>query len=118
MESVLAALGGIIAALLVFSGMLLAGLQLVRWLGLEQEAPLSAQGHPPAPPSRELSDRAGAPAVAALQSRRAALFERAMRLRSGSDAVKATAAAAAIAGLSLEPDALDRADHALTALDV
>lgn len=117
MESVLAAMGGIIAGLLVFSGMLLAGLQLVRWLGLEQEAPLSAQVHPPAPPMRELSDRAGAPAVAALQARRSALFERAMTLRTGPDAVKATAAAAVIAGLGLEPDALDRADQALTALD-
>ena len=124
MENVLAAIGGIMAGLLVFSGMLLGGLQLVRWLGLTQEAPLSAQLVPPAPPMRSLVERAGAPAVAALQARRAALFSRAMPLRVGADPLKpasvvtAEAATAAVADLSLDPVALDRADQALTALGV
>ena len=124
MENVLAAMGGIMAGLLVFSGMLLGGLRLVRWLGLAQEPPLSAQLVPPAPPMRTLAERAGAPAVAALQARRAALFARAMPLRMGADPlkpeanIKAEAATAAITNLGLEPDALDRADQALTALGV
>ena len=124
MENVVAAIGGIVAGLLVFSGMLLGGLQLVRWLGLTQEAPLSAQLVPPAPPMRSLAERAGAPAVAALQARRAALFARAMPLRVGADTLKpdsvtkAEAATAIITDLSLDPAALDRADQALVALGV
>jgi len=104
--------------LLVFSGMLMGGLQLVRLLGLSQDPPLSAQVFPPAPPQREFSERAGAPAVAALQGRRATLFERAMHLRSGADAEKAAAATAIVQNLSLEVAALDHADLALTALGV
>ena len=124
MENVLAAIGGIMAGLLVFSGMLLGGLQLVRWLGLTQEPPLSAQLVPPAPPMRTVAERAGAPAVAALQARRAALFARAMPLRVGADplkpdsVVKAEAATSAVADLSLDQTALDRADQALTALGI
>ena len=112
------------AGLLVFSGMLLGGLRLVRWLGLAQEPPMSAQLVPPAPPMRSLDERAGAPAVAALQARRAALFARAIPLRVGADPLKsdsvakAEAAAAAVADLSLDPAALDRADQALVALGV
>ena len=124
MENVVSAIGGIMAGLLVFSGMLLGGLQLVRWLGLTQEAPLSAQLVPPAPAIRSLADRAGAPAVAAFQARRAALFARVMPLCLGADPLKpesvakAEAATAAIADLSLDPAALDRADQALVALGV
>ncbi len=116
MENMIPSLLGIMGGLLVFAGMLLSGLRLVHWLGLEQEPPLSAQTFPPAPPMRELSARAGAPAVAALQARRTQLYQRAMPLRAGNDAKQAAAATAILADLSLEPAALDRADHALTAL--
>ena len=116
MDNVIPPLFGILGGLLVFAGMLLAGLQLVRWLGMEEAPPLSAQAFPPAPPMRELAARAGAPAVAALQARRTRLFQRALPLRAGSDAQQADAATAIIADLSLEADALDRADRALTAL--
>jgi hypothetical protein len=116
MDSVVPSLLAISGALLVFAGMLLAGIRLVRWLGLDQQPPLSAQAYPPAPALRELSARAGAAAVAALQARRAQLYQRALPLRASSDAARAAAAAAILAEAGLEPAALDRADQALTAL--
>lgn len=116
-QALIATMGGIIGGLLVFSGMILGGLHLVRWLGLAQEPPLSALAVPPAPPLRDLSERTGAPAIAALQARRAGLFQRAAVLRGGPDLVKATAAAAAVTGLELDPPALDRADATLTTLE-
>jgi hypothetical protein len=54
--------------------------------------------------------------VAALQGRRAQIYQRALPLRAGSDAARAAAATAIIAGADLDPAALDRADQALTAL--
>ncbi len=114
--AVFAVLGGIMGGLLVFSAMLLAGQHLVRWLGLAEEPPLSAQLQPPAPPLRDLSERAGAPAIAALQAERGRLFRRAGVACTGTDEVKATAAGAAITGLTLEPSALAAADATLTSL--
>lgn len=63
----------IMAALLIFSGLLLAGGVIVRWLKLSTDLPEGPRFEPPAPPAVDQATPEAARAVAARTQRRAAL---------------------------------------------
>ncbi len=127
-----AIIGGVMAALLVFAAMLLSGLRLVRWLGLNQDMPEGAQYSPPAPALRAAGDPAGARVIAGLQARRRALFTRARAIRiaacqaaptNAADAdsaaeARVAAADACIAAATLDDASLTAADTTLAGLEL
>ena len=73
----MAPMGAVIAALMLFAGLLHLGLFIVRRLKLPQDLPEGPHYEPPPPPVSEVLDPAAARAVAALQARRRAVYERA-----------------------------------------
>lgn len=73
----MAPMGAVIAALVLFAGLLHLGLVIVRRLKLPQDLPEGPHYEPPPPPVSEVLDPAAARAVAALQARRRAIYDRA-----------------------------------------
>ena len=67
------AMAGVVLALLVFAGLLLAGGVIVRWLGLATDLPDGPRFEPPAPPLVDHAAPEQARSIAAVTHRRAAL---------------------------------------------
>lgn len=72
-ELVTLAVGAVIAAMAVFSLSILAGLRLLKWLGVEPELPEGLAWEQPAPPSRAPGDRQASAASRAWRDRMAAI---------------------------------------------
>lgn len=121
LSGAMAVIGGVMVALLVFSGMLLGGLRLVRWLDLPQDLPEGARYSPGAPPLRPAGDPVGARAMAALQARRRVLYGRARALRASANAAtdesRVRAADACIDAVSLDDAALTAAETTIAGLE-
>ncbi len=77
LQPVIVVFGAMTSALFAFSGMVLFGVRLVRWLQLPQDLPEGARYEPPAPPAHYDSSFAEAGRIAALTAARATVYAQA-----------------------------------------
>ena len=76
-SELMAPMGAVVAALVLFAGLLHLGLSIVRRLKLPQDLPEGPHYEPPPPPVSEALTPAAARAVAAVQAQRRAMYARA-----------------------------------------